>query len=110
MPTTEKVSFKTRYKDTETNRVDRLIYLCKGDRKFLKNYKVRADGRISSVDIKFQKSETLIKFNRQWIASMVSSDGTFFPDRAIDAVRSAISKAEVVFSKKRKRKNNGLPN
>jgi hypothetical protein len=109
MPTTQKVKFISRYKDVETNRVDRLIYLCKGDRKFLNSYKVRADGRASSVDIKFQKSETLVKFNRQWLGSMVSSDGTFLPDRAIDAVRSAISKAEVVFSKRRKRKN-GLSN
>tara|TARA_B100000287_G_scaffold150802_1_gene142594 strand:+ start:1647 stop:1754 length:108 start_codon:yes stop_codon:yes gene_type:complete len=35
---------------------------------------------------------------------MVSSNGTFLPDRAIDAVRQAIEKTEVAFSKKRKRK------
>jgi hypothetical protein len=40
---------------------------------------------------------------------MVSSDGTFLPDRAIDAVRNAISKAEVASNKRRKRKN-GLSN
>jgi hypothetical protein len=109
MPTTQRVKFNSRYKDIETNRVDRLIYLCKGDRKFLESYKVRADGRVSSVDIKFQKSETLVKFNRRWLGSMVSSDGTFLPDRAIDAVRNAISKAEVASNKRRKRKN-GLSN
>ena len=99
-----RIKFQSRYKDVETNRVDRLIYLCRGDRKFLKSYKVRADGRISSIEIKLQSSETLVKFNRKWIASMVSSNGTFLPDRAIDAVRQAIEKAEVAFSKKRKRK------
>jgi hypothetical protein len=96
--------FKSRYSDSDTNRVDRLVSLCKGDRKFLKEYRVRADGRISSIDIKFKKSETLIKYNRRWINSMVSSDGVFLPDKAINQIREAISKAEVVFSKKRKRK------
>lgn len=99
-----RIKFQSRYKDVETNRVDRLIYLCRGDRKFLRDYKVRADGRISSIEIKFQSSETLVKFNRKWVSSMVSSNGTFLPDRAIDAVREAIQKAEVIFSKKRKRK------
>jgi len=96
--------FKSRYSDSETNRVDRLVSLCKGDRKFLRDYRVRADGRVSSIDIKFKKSETLIKYNRGWINSMVSSDGVFLPDKAIDQIRESISKAEVVFSKKRKRK------
>jgi hypothetical protein len=96
--------FKSRYSDTETNRVDRLVSLCKGDRKFLRDYRVRADGRVSSIDIKFKKSETLIKYNRGWISSMVSSDGVFLPDKAIDQIRESISKAEVVFSKRRKRK------
>jgi len=35
---------------------------------------------------------------------MVSSDGVFLPDRAINQIREAIAKAEVVLSKKRKRK------
>ena len=99
-----KCVFKIRYNDSDTNRVDRLVSLCKGDRKFLKDYRVRADGRISSIDIKFKKSETLIKYNRGWINSMVSSDGVFLPDRAINQIREAIAKAEVVLSKKRKRK------
>lgn len=96
--------FKSRYNDSETNRVDRLVSLCKGDRKFLRDYRVRADGRVSSIDIKFKKSETLVKYNRSWMNSMVSSDGVFLPDQAIDQIRESISKAEVVFSKRRKRK------
>jgi hypothetical protein len=96
--------FKSRYNDSETNRVDRLVSLCKGDRKFLRDYRVRADGRVSSIDIKFKKSETLVKYNRSWMNSMVSSDGVFLPDQAIDQIRESISKAEVVFSKRHKRK------
>jgi hypothetical protein len=96
--------FKDRYRDSETNRIDRLVSLCRGERRFLQDYRVRADGRVSSVDIKFKKSETLIKYNRSWISSMVSEDGVFFPDKAINKIREAISKAEVVFSKRRKRK------
>jgi len=102
--TLRNVGFKGRYGDPMTNRMDRLIYLCKGEKKWLHKYRIRSDSRVSSVAIKLEKESTLVKYNKNWMASFMQNDGTFNPALAIDEVVKVIDLAEIDFRNKRRRK------